>query len=51
MELVCLDCGEVLENLPELNEIGEVIECQACGAEMELINLEPVQLKLIVEEK
>ena len=50
-ELICLDCEEILTELPALPEIGQVVECQACGAEMEIVGLEPVQLKLIVEEK
>jgi len=46
----CKDCNEPIEINKEL-EIGEIIECQNCGAEMEVINLEPLEISLIEEEK
>lgn len=51
-ELVCLDCEEKLTevNLEE-KEVGDIIECEACGAEHELVDKEKVELKLIEEEK
>ncbi|MBU0648412.1 lysine biosynthesis protein LysW [Patescibacteria group bacterium] len=50
--LNCHDCGEKMENVePESYEIGDVIECEACGAEHEVVNHEPFTMELIDEEK
>lgn len=46
----CLDCGNELE-FPKNTQIGEIIECKNCGAEMELLSLEPLQLEILEEEK
>lgn len=48
--IVCKDCEEAIILDKEL-EVGEIIECQNCGAEMEIINLEPLEVSLIEEEK
>ncbi len=47
----CLDCEEKIENLKEGIEEGDVVECEACGAEHELVKREPMELMLIEEEK
>lgn len=46
----CPDCKEEVA-IPEDCEVGEVLECKNCGAEMEVLNLEPFQVSLIEEEK
>jgi len=50
--LVCADCGEQLdlEDLDDMNE-GDILECEACGAEHELVSMNPLEIKLIEEEK
>ena len=32
-------------------EVGDVLVCESCGAEHEVINTDPVRLELIEEEK
>lgn len=46
----CPDCQAevaVSEDCP----VGEVLECENCGAEMEVLSLEPCKVSLIEEEK
>lgn len=46
----CLDCQATVSVFAGI-EVGEIIECQNCGAEMEVINLKPLEVELIEEEK
>ena len=46
----CPDCGVVVE-VPGKVEVGEVIECQSCGVELEVISLDPLTLDLFEEEE
>jgi lysine biosynthesis protein LysW len=51
ISLICKDCEEINNiNLADY-EIGDVIECEACGAEHELRSIEPLEYVLIEEEK
>jgi alpha-aminoadipate carrier protein LysW len=50
MTVSCPDCHEEI-SVPEETEVGEILECENCGAEMEVISLEPIKVKLIEEEK
>ncbi|MFA4931213.1 MAG: lysine biosynthesis protein LysW [Patescibacteria group bacterium] len=50
--LNCYDCGEMVDEIEiDAYDLGDVIECEACGAEHEVINLEPFKVELINEEK
>ncbi len=49
-KVLCKDCDEPIEVKDEI-QVGEVIECKNCGAEMEVVNLEPLEVSLIEEEK
>ena len=46
----CPDCEEVVI-IPDDGQVGEIIECNNCAAEMEIISTNPPQVSLIVEEK
>jgi len=50
MSVNCPDCKKPVL-VPANVEIGEIIECQNCGAEMEVVNLKPLKVELIEEEK
>lgn len=50
MTTKCPDCQATV-SVPEGTEVGEIIECQNCGAEMELVSLKPLKVELIEEEK
>lgn len=49
----CMDCGEelILDLDEEEYQVGDVLECEYCGAEMEILQLDPLVLGLINEEK
>lgn len=49
-KVICPDCHEPVE-IKEEPEVGAIIECENCGAEMEVTNLEPLSVSLIEEEK
>lgn len=46
----CPDCREEVK-IPENCQVGEVLECPNCGAEMEVVSLNPCEVSLIEEEK
>lgn len=49
-KIICPDCGVEI-NKSESMEIGDIVECQECGTEVEILSLEPLQFKELVEEK
>ncbi len=51
MKITCPDCQQEFEAKNELVVVGEILDCQNCGAEMEVLSLEPFKVELILEEK
>lgn len=50
--LICKDCAESMDYIDLADyEIGDVLECESCGAEHELRSKEPLMMVLIEEEK
>jgi len=49
-QIICPDCGTEIKR-PEKMEIGDIIECGECGTEVEILSIEPLQFKELVEEK
>jgi lysine biosynthesis protein LysW len=54
----CPDCQADAEddeqgqiNIPVDAQVGDILECPACGAEIEVLSLEPPVISLITEEK
>ena len=45
----CAVCGAEM-SLADVKELGDIVECEECGAQFEVINLEPIELEEIVEE-
>ena len=45
----CPDCDADVDLLP-LAEVGETVDCDECGGELEVASLDPVELKLIEDE-
>lgn len=37
--------------IPVDSEVGEVLECPECGAEVEILSLNPPIISLLIEEK
>jgi alpha-aminoadipate carrier protein LysW len=46
----CPACGAAVD-LPEDPVLGEVIWCDGCGAELEIMALEPLRVELFEEEE
>ncbi len=49
-QTTCPACGSGLE-LPDEAILGEVLWCDACGAELEVVSLEPLRIHLFEEEE
>lgn len=48
--LICPECDSAI-SFPDEIITGKIIECSVCGAESEIINLKPLQLAPLEEEK
>jgi alpha-aminoadipate carrier protein LysW len=48
--VACPECGADV-SLNENVEKGEIIQCGDCGAELEVIKIDPVELALAPEEE
>ena len=46
----CVVCGAELE-LPENTEVNEIIMCEECGSELEVVSLDPPKLDMAPEEE
>ena len=46
----CPECAASCELADDVME-GEIVQCGECGVELEVVNLEPVTLKLAPEEE
>lgn len=47
---VCPECEAVIEVEDELEE-GQTLDCPECGAELEVVNTNPVELDLVEDEE
>lgn len=49
-KIMCPDCGTeiVSQNSPV---VGDILECQECGTEVEVLSLDPLKYQTLVEEK
>ena len=45
----CVDCGETI-TLSGRVEVGQIIHCPECGAAMEVVSLDPVEVDWISNE-
>lgn len=48
-KVICPDCG--IEIKSETIMIGDILECQECGTEVEILNIEPLKYQELIEEK
>lgn len=46
----CPECGAALE-IPGNVEKGEILQCNDCGSELEVVSINPVELALAPEEE
>jgi alpha-aminoadipate/glutamate carrier protein LysW len=48
---VCPECEGVIDVEDEEVEEGETLDCPECGAELEIVSTNPVELNLITDEE
>ena len=46
----CLTCGSEVDVDSDAEE-GEIVECAECGAELEIVNLDPIEFAHAPEEE
>ena len=49
-KIICPDCGKEI-NLVDGMVIGDILECSECGTEVEILSIQPLEYKELVEEK
>jgi alpha-aminoadipate carrier protein LysW len=47
-DVLCIECEGVVEVADDVM-LGELLECPDCGAELEVVNLNPLSLELAPE--
>ena len=47
---LCPECSTAVDIDDEVEE-GEMMECPECGAELEVVNTNPVQLEVVSDEE
>jgi alpha-aminoadipate carrier protein LysW len=45
----CVDCGETI-TLSGRVEVGQIVSCAECGATMQVISLDPVEVDWVYDE-
>jgi lysine biosynthesis protein LysW len=48
-KVICPDCQ--IEIKCEAPGVGDIIECQECGTEVEILSTDPLQYRELIEEK
>ena len=48
-KIICPDCQTEIKF--EKIEVGDILECEECGTEVEILSVEPLKYTLLVEEK
>ncbi len=49
-KIICPDCKEEIKTDQKI-EVGDILECQNCATEVEVLDLNPLQVEIIEEEK
>lgn len=49
-KIVCFDCGAEISK-PVTMSVGDILECQECGTELEIQSIDPLKYRELVEEK
>ncbi|PSP73116.1 lysine biosynthesis protein LysW [Halobacteriales archaeon QS_3_64_16] len=44
----CVECGADV-SLPDSPEVGEIVDCTTCGAELEITETDPVTVEIAPE--
>ena len=48
-KIMCPDCGTEIKGENVLS-VGDILECQECGTEVEVLSLSPLKYQTLVEE-
>ena len=48
--ITCLDCETVIELSDDI-EVGDVVVCEECGTELEIISIDPLEVDYLMIEK
>lgn len=48
-KVVCPDCQTEIKG--ETLNVGDILECQECGTEVEILSTGPLQYRELIEEK
>jgi len=49
-KIMCPDCKNEIKAIDGM-AIGDILECEQCGTEVEILSLNPIEYKELVEEK
>ena len=49
-KIICPDCEAEIKQ-PEGMMIGDILECSECETEVEVLSIDPLQYKELIEEK
>ena len=50
MKIICPDCKNEIKQIEGVL-IGDILECEECGTEVEILSLDPLNYKELIEEK
>ena len=50
MPVVCPECDHPLDIDPEDVEAGEVVQCEECGTDLEIVSSDPLEIAPVEEE-
>lgn len=50
IKIVCPDCQNQIVR-PKSMEVGDILECETCGTEVEVTSLEPLAYRELLESK
>lgn len=49
-KIICPDCKVEISTDQKI-EVGDILECQNCATEVEVLDINPVKVEIIEEEK
>lgn len=49
-KILCPDCSSEIK-LIEGVMIGDILECEECGTEVEILSIDPLEYRELIEEK
>ena len=49
-KVICPDCQAEIKSSDKMT-IGDILECNECGTEVEIVSLNPLKYQVLIEEK